>query len=121
MSHFSDANELEILQIWDGVTGRAVAGAEATLAFIELAPDAVVPEHRHPNEQTGLLLRGSLRFTVGGETKELTPGAMWVIPGDTPHDVVAGPDGATLAELFAPPRADWAGLERLPASPVTLG
>ena len=68
MSHFSDASELEILQIWDGVTGRAVAGAEATLAFIELAPDAVVPEHRHPNEQTGLLLHGSLRFTVVGET-----------------------------------------------------
>lgn len=121
MSAFSDANELEILQIWDGVTGRAVAGTEATLALIELVPNAVVPEHRHPNEQTGLLLRGSLRFTVGGETKELKPGAMWVIPGDTPHDVVAGPEGATLAELFAPPRADWAGLERLPARPVTLG
>ena len=121
MSAFSDANELEILQIWDGVTGRAVAGTEATLVLIELVPNAVVPEHQHPNEQTGLLLRGSLRFTVGGETKELKPGAMWVIPGDTPHDVVAGPDGATLAELFAPPRADWGGLERLPASPVTLG
>ena len=120
MSAFSDASELEILRIWDGVTGRAVTGAEATLVLIELEPNAVVPEHRHPNEQTGLLLRGSLTFTVGGETKELAPGAMWVIPGDTPHDVVAGPDGATLAELFAPPRADWAGLERLPASPVTL-
>jgi quercetin dioxygenase-like cupin family protein len=120
MSHFSDARELEILQIWDGVTGRAVAGAEATLAFIELAPDAVMPEHRHPNEQTGLLLRGSLTFRIGDETQELRPGSMWVIPADVPHTVVAGPDGAALAELFAPPRADWAGLERLPAAPVTL-
>ena len=120
MTAFSDANELEILRIWDGVTGRAVAGDEATLALIELVPGAVVPEHRHPNEQPGLLLRGSLTFTVGGETKELQPGAMWVIPGDTPHEVVAGPDGATLAELFAPPRADWGGLERLPAARVTL-
>ncbi len=120
MSAFSDVNELEVLKIWDGVHGRAVAGDEATLAWIELDPNTVVPEHRHPNEQTGILLRGSLTFTVGDETKDLAPGAAWVIPGDVPHTVAAGPEGATLAELFTPPRADWAGLERLPAAPVTL-
>ncbi|HEY6960462.1 MAG TPA: cupin domain-containing protein [Gaiellaceae bacterium] len=120
MSAFSDISRLEILQIWDGVTGRAVAGSEATFAYIELEPGTVVPEHRHPSEQTGLLLRGSLRFTIGDETKELAPGAMWVIPGDVTHRVEAGPEGAALAELFAPPRDDWAGLQRSPASPVTL-
>jgi quercetin dioxygenase-like cupin family protein len=120
MSAFSDVDALDVLQIWDGVQARAVAGAEATLAHIELAPNAAVPEHHHANEQTGILLRGSLTFTIGGETKELRPGAMWVIPADVPHSVVVGPDGAALAELFAPPRADWSGLERLPAAPVTL-
>ena len=120
MSYFSHADELERLQIWDGLVGRAVAGKEASLVAIEIEPNAVVPEHRHPNEQTGFLVRGSMTFTVGGETQELRPGSMWVIPADVPHTVVAGPDGAALAELFAPPRADWAGLERLPAAPVTL-
>jgi quercetin dioxygenase-like cupin family protein len=120
MSHFSNVGELEVLKIWDGVRGRAVTGAQAALVHLVLDADAVVPEHRHPHEQTGILLDGSLRFTVGGETKDLKPGDMWVIPGDTPHDVVAGPNGATLVELFAPPRDDWAALERLPASPVTL-
>lgn len=120
MSFFSDASELERLQIWDGLTGRAVAGKEASLVAIEIEPDAVVPEHRHPNEQTGFLVRGSLTFTVGGETKELQAGAMWVIPGDVPHDVKAGPGGAFLVELFAPPREDWGGLERLPAARVTI-
>jgi len=37
-----------------------------------------------------------------------------------PHAVVGGPEGAFLVELFAPPRDDWGGLERLPAAPVTL-
>jgi quercetin dioxygenase-like cupin family protein len=120
VSHFSDISELERLAIWNGVTGRVATGKEAALAFVELEPNAVVPEHRHPNEQTGILIRGVLTFTVGGERKELEPGAMWVIPGDTPHDVVAGPDGAWIAELFAPPRADWSDLERLPAQRVTL-
>jgi quercetin dioxygenase-like cupin family protein len=120
MSAFSNVNEAEVLKIWDGVLGRAAIGKEAALVHVSLDPDTVVPEHRHPHEQTGILLRGAVRFTVGGETRELRPGDMWVIPGDTPHDVVAGPDGAVLVELFAPPREDWAGLERLPASPVTL-
>jgi quercetin dioxygenase-like cupin family protein len=120
MTAFGDVSELDVLQIWEGVTGRAVAGSEATLAYIELEPGTVVPEHRHPNEQTGLLLRGSLTFRIGGETRELAPGAMWVIPGDVPHTVTAGPEGAALAELFAPPREDWAGLERRPAARVDL-
>jgi quercetin dioxygenase-like cupin family protein len=120
MSAFSNVNDVEVLKIWHGVRGRAAVGSQAALVHVVLDPDAVVPEHSHPHEQTGILLRGGVRFTVGGETKELGPGAMWVIPGHTPHDVVAGPDGATLVELFAPPRDDWGGLERLPASPVTL-
>lgn len=120
MSAFANLDELEILKIWDGVHGRAADGAQASLVYLVLDPDTVVPEHQHPHEQTGILLRGAVRFTVGGEAKDLRPGAMWVIPGNTPHDVVAGPDGATIVELFAPPREDWAGLERLPAAPVTL-
>jgi hypothetical protein len=46
---------------------------------------------------------------------------MWVIPGNVPHDVLAGPDGAFLVELFAPPRTDWGQLERLePRTPRSL-
>jgi quercetin dioxygenase-like cupin family protein len=118
MSAFSDLRELVPQQIWEGVVGRSVHGAAATLAAIELAPNADVPEHAHPNEQTGLLLHGSLTFRIGEETKELGPGAMWVIPANTPHQVEAGADGAALVELFAPPRADWAGLERLQPGPA---
>jgi quercetin dioxygenase-like cupin family protein len=117
---FSHIDELEILEIWHGVTGRVAAGENAALAWIELEPNTVVPEHRHPNEQTGILIRGTIAFTIDGETQQLRPGAMWVIPGDVPHTVTAGPEGAALAELFAPPRSDWGDLERSPAQPVTL-
>jgi quercetin dioxygenase-like cupin family protein len=120
MSAFSHIDELEVLQVWDGLIGRAVVGSEASLVVIEIEPGTAVPEHSHPNEQTGILLRGSVTFTVGDETKELRPGAMWVIPGGVPHAVVAGPEPVFLVELFAPPREDWGSLERLPPTPVTL-
>lgn len=117
MSAFSDLSQIVPQQIWNGVVGRSVHGAEATLAAIELEANADVPEHAHVNEQIGVLMRGSLTFRIGGETKELRPGAMWVIPANVPHQVLAGPQGAALVELFSPPRADWAGLERLEPSP----
>jgi quercetin dioxygenase-like cupin family protein len=119
VSAFADIRELVPVRIWDGVVGRHVEGKEATFAALELDPDTVVPEHSHVNEQIGILLRGSVRFRIGEETRELGPGSMWVIPADVPHDVHTGPEGAFIVELFAPPRTDWAGLERLePVAPT---
>jgi quercetin dioxygenase-like cupin family protein len=70
-----------------------------------------VPEHSHENEQLGLVLRGSVRFRVGDETRDVGPGGTWTIPSNVPHEVVAGPDGAEVIDVFAPVRADWAAHE----------
>ena len=96
MSAFGHWDTVAPLQIWDGVVGRAVTGAEATLAAIELEPGTKVPEHQHVNEQTGMLIRGSLTFRIGDETQELRPGSTWVIPADVRHSVDAGPEGASI-------------------------
>jgi len=116
MSAFDNLHEIAPNVIWDGVIGRSLHGAEATLSAIELEPDTDVPEHSHVNEQIGILTSGSMLFRIGGEEQEVRPGATWIIPANTPHSVRSGPNGATLIELFAPPRADWAGHERLPPS-----
>lgn len=113
MSAFGDARAVDPLRIWDGVTGWTVEGERATLALIELDANAVVPEHAHENEQIGILIRGSLTFRIGDETRELGPGETWRIASQVPHDVTVGPDGAALVEVFVPARADWAAVERL--------
>ena len=113
MSVFGDVGSEEPLRIWDGVTGWTVDADRVTLGLIELDPGSVVPEHAHENEQVGILLRGSLRFRVGDEERELGPGGTWRIPSSVPHQVHVGPDGASLVEVFAPGRADWGALERL--------
>jgi hypothetical protein len=61
-----------------------------------------------------------LTFRIGDETRELDPGSTWVVPSLVPHEVHVGPDGALLVELFAPPRADWAGLPTLEPGPIEL-
>lgn len=102
---------MSALRLWNDVTARVVHGERMSLAVVELPPGAVVPEHSHHNEQMGVLLRGSVTFTIGNEQDQLSPGAAWRILANVPHCVEAGPDGAVVVEAFAPRREDWDGLE----------
>jgi quercetin dioxygenase-like cupin family protein len=107
MNAFAKLSELGPLPIWDGVLGRVVEGANVTLALVELAPNSVVPEHQHHNEQLGLVLQGTLRVRIGGERRDIGPGDAYAIPGNVPHDFVTGADGAVVIDVFSPVRADW--------------
>jgi quercetin dioxygenase-like cupin family protein len=110
VSAFTDLGTVAPQRIWDGVAGRTVHGDRVTFSLIELDPNVPVPEHSHENEQLGIVIEGSLTFTVGDETRELGPGQAWCITKYVPHSVVSGPDGAVLVEVFSPVRDDWAGL-----------
>jgi quercetin dioxygenase-like cupin family protein len=97
-------------QLADGYLARAVHGEQLTLGVVEIEPDAALPEHSHANEQFGIVISGSVEFTIDGETETLGPGGIWRIPGGAPHRVVGGPEGATVIDVFAPPRAEWQSL-----------
>jgi unsaturated pyranuronate lyase len=116
MSAYAHLSQIGPLAIWTGVLGRAVQGAHITMAVVELAPNCIVPEHAHHNEQLGLVLKGSMLFTVGGERRELVAGDTYNIPSNVPHGVVAGPEGAVAIDVFSPVRADWARFE--PGTPT---
>jgi quercetin dioxygenase-like cupin family protein len=107
MAGFDDLRGLPVIQVWETVVARAVHGQRQSLAVVELDPNAIVPEHRHENEQLGLVISGSLTFRIGDETRELGPGETWTIPSNAPHEVTAGPEGAVVIDVFAPVRADW--------------
>ncbi len=107
MSNFDDVRRIVPRKVWAGITARAVHGDRLTLAVVELDPGAIAEEHSHDHEQLGMILRGSLRFRIGGEERELGPGETWEIPSNTPHRAEAGSDGATVLDLFAPPRSEW--------------
>lgn len=90
-----------------------------SFAVVELGPGSVVEEHDHSNEQVGIVLRGSLTFTVGSETQVLRAGDTYNIPSGVRHRVVTGPDGAVVVDVFSPVRADWSRFEKgAPQPPV---
>jgi quercetin dioxygenase-like cupin family protein len=113
MSVFDGLSELGPRPIWQGVVARAVHGERITLGVIELDPDVDLPEHRHANEQLGILLSGSLLLRVGEESRTLVPGETWRIPANVPHSGRSGPEGAVALDVFGPPREDWQQLEPL--------
>ena len=82
------------------------------MAVVELDPLSVVPEHRHENEQLGVVLSGSLVFRIAEEARELEAGALYRIPANTPHSVETGARGAVVVDIFSPVRDDWQTLER---------
>jgi len=114
MSAFGDLDAMPAQQLSPGYLARAVHGAHATFAVVEIEPGAELPEHSHENEQLGLVLRGSVAFRVGDEERTLGPGGTWVIPSGMPHLVRGGADGAVVLDFFAPAREEWKQLESLP-------
>ncbi len=105
MSEFDQLAGMQPLRIWDGIAARTVHGELVSFAVIELDPGSTVPEHRHENEQLGVLGSGTMRFRIGDETRELGPGATWCIPANVPHEVQAGPAGSRRRRgVRSPPR-----------------
>ena len=112
-SHLRDIGDVPSLDVWgDTVQARVIVGNNASLAVVDLAPGAIVPEHRHEHEQLGLCVKGSITFTIDGERRELGPGGTWRITSNLPHKAIAGPEGAIVVDIFAPVRADWDALPR---------
>jgi quercetin dioxygenase-like cupin family protein len=54
-----------------------------------------------------MVLRGWLRFRVGDEERQLGEGETSEIPSNMRHRAEARPDGATVIDIFSPPRAEW--------------
>jgi quercetin dioxygenase-like cupin family protein len=117
MENLVDIADQAVIALWgEHVRARRVQGERITFAVVELDPDADLPQHTHEPEQMGMVIVGAMRFEVDGVVRELGPGGAWRIPSMRPHKATAGPDGATVVDVFTPVRSDW---DALPASPAT--
>jgi quercetin dioxygenase-like cupin family protein len=90
-----------------GLTTRIFAGEHAMLSVVTLAPNAEGTMHHHPEEQWGVLLEGSAVRMQGGEEIPVNKGDFWRTPGNVPHTMRAGPEGARVLDIFSPPRPEY--------------
>jgi len=99
--------KLKPTKVWDGVLARVVNGDRLSIGFVDIDPNAQVPEHTHENEQVGFVLRGSVTMVVDGQSRELRVGETYTIASQVPHSAKAGADGVSVVDVFAPDHADW--------------
>ena len=59
MDYFIDPSQVKRRELAPGVTLRTMWGDKIMMSMVEIAPNAVVPMHTHPNEQAGIVLQGS--------------------------------------------------------------
>ena len=76
MSNLRNLADYPLLEIWgEEVRARRVQGERITLAIVELAPNAVVPEHRHAAEQLGMVINVFTPVRSDWDEKSVIDGA----------------------------------------------
>jgi quercetin dioxygenase-like cupin family protein len=91
----------------DGIEQKTLVHGAATLMVeFVLHKNAVLPPHSHPHEQTGYLVKGKIRLTIGPDLREMMPGDSWCIPGGVLHGAEIVEDSVAI-EVFSPVRQDY--------------
>jgi quercetin dioxygenase-like cupin family protein len=104
---FASAGDDGFEEMVPGVRRKTLCyGDETLITEFRLSAGYALPRHDHPHEQTGYLVSGRLRFTIGDETRELVPGDSWCITSGIPHGAEILED-AVAVEVFSPVREDF--------------
>jgi quercetin dioxygenase-like cupin family protein len=83
-----------------------VCGERTLFAEFRLEKGRNLPRHRHPHEQTGYLVGGRMRLSIGEKTFEVEPGDSWCIPSNVEHGGETIEDSIAV-EVFSPVREDY--------------
>jgi quercetin dioxygenase-like cupin family protein len=100
-----------------GIERKTLAYGDLTLLTeFRMRRGSQLPRHAHPHEQTGYLVSGRIKLTVGGRSMIARPGDSWSIPGNVQHSARILEDTVAI-EVFAPVRQEYLPpARRTPAS-----
>ena len=107
---FIDINDYEPIELAPGAHARTPYGMNIMLSYLTLDEGTVIPLHKHPHEQAGILLEGKLELTIGEETRVCEAGNLFIIPPNTPHAAKPVDGPAVVLDVFSPVREDYAEL-----------
>ena len=72
-------------EIEKGVRLQSLSLGSHQARRIVFDPGALIPTHRHPEDVVTLILEGRMEMTVGGETRTIGPGEIFLVPSDSDH------------------------------------
>lgn len=101
---FADLDSGIARTLAEGIETRVFPGEQAMFSVVTFEPDSEGLIHSHPEEQWGVLLEGSGTRIQNGVNVPVNAGDFWRTPGGVEHGFRAGPTGARVLDVFAPPR-----------------
>jgi len=102
---------VESVELIPGFHGQMIHSDNMTMAFWTVEEGAVAPNHNHVHEQIMHLLEGQFEFTVDGETKVLSEGAVVLLPSNIVHSGKALTP-CRILDIFNPVREDFWKLKK---------
>ena len=90
-----------------GLTTRIFVGDNVMLSVVRLEPHSEGKIHGHPEEQWGFLLEGECVRIQDDEEFLMKVGDFWQTPGGVRHGIRTGDVGATVLDIFSPPRKEY--------------
>lgn len=101
------ASDVEPVEMVPGVWRRTLSwGERLMIVHVILEEGAVVPAHRHPNEQITYIVEGELSMDVEGRTYVLVAGDSLQFPADVEHGATAV-KRTLVIDSFSPPREEY--------------
>ena len=104
---FYKSNSDGYKQVLPGIKLKTlVYGDKSLITEFRLEHGSQLPSHAHPQEQTGYLISGRIRLTIGDETFEVEPGDSWCVLSNVEHraEILAN---SVAIEVFSPVRQDY--------------
>lgn len=90
----------------EGIEIRVIPGKKMTMAFFHLEPGAKIPEHDHPHEQMGTVLKGAIELVIGEDKRVVREGCAYRVPSSVVHQGRCLESPSEVLEVFSPPRED---------------
>lgn len=93
--------------VLEGIQRRTLVHGDSTLLTeFRLKGGHLLPFHSHPQEQTGYLVSGHMKLTIGEIQYDIQKGDAWIVPGGVEHGAEVIVDTVAI-EVFSPVREDY--------------
>ena len=102
-----DWTTIPVERIGDGIERQMIWGERLMICRLRFQPRVVTAVHAHPHEQITLVERGTVVFTIDGQTRTARAGDILHFPSHAAHGAAILDEEAVLIDIFSPIRDEF--------------
>jgi quercetin dioxygenase-like cupin family protein len=91
---------------FQGITTQRIDQGNLTIVRYHLERNASFPLHRHPEEQSVVVIEGNCTLRTEQDTLELSAGDLVHCSSMEPHGITAGDEGVIFLNIVTPRRTE---------------